>query len=130
MLRLGIVRRAQYHDLSGAYEPLDQKILPLLDRHMSRSYDVRGIGIVPGALGSFASSRIILATLNTYAWAKDIPIITVPSAWERRDVVSLFESFQKRCARYDGFTTQVLPAYPRPADITMSNKKRKFIVRG
>ncbi len=127
-LKAGIVGRDSYRDLTGEYMPLDQKLLPLLDAQQKNLRDLGGIAVVADALGGFASSRLILGTLNVYAWLRKVPIIPIPAVWEDRGPLELSKLLQREFHSHKTTGSQVLPAYQHPADTTMSRKKKRFTV--
>jgi hypothetical protein len=124
-LRADIVSGAAYTDINGDYSPLDTKLLLLLQEHEKALSKLAGIGVVATALGGFASSRLLLATLNVYAWLRQVPIVSIPASWEHKPRTEIAGLIQPICSSAKG-TQQLLPEYQRPANTTVSKKKKRF----
>lgn len=127
MLHCEVVSKDRRFDLSGDFSPLDQKLLLVLQSEKSKLKDIAAVGIVADHLGGFASSRLLLATLNTYAWLRDMPIFSIPEEWKQKEPAELVMLLLKK-SKATKKAAQVLPQYMRPADTTESKKVKKFKV--
>ena len=126
-LHYGFISAGLYSAFVKKIHSLDKEILPLLNRHSQEFDSLGGIAIHRGNLGGFASSRLLLVTLNLIAWMKGIPARAVDLRSNVIDEAAIAEveaHFSER-DRYDG---QILPKYAEKPDVTKSKKKKKFTV--
>ena len=103
---------------------VDQTLLPALARHQALFAAMAGIVVRTDNLGGFASSRIMLTTVNAIAFSRNIPIATRTAETD----VAHTRVLMKRLSG-QGFAGIVLPTYDHPAHIRKSKKKMKFTIR-
>lgn len=102
---------------------LEHDVLALFNEYPSFIKNLSAIIVVPERLGGFASSRLLLTTLNLLAWMHDIPLI--PMRWQAR--LPTPDRLRRLVqARGTAFRSMVLPQYRTPADITVSTMKKKY----
>lgn len=105
---------------------LDLELLSLLDRR-ANIRRLRAIVVARHQLGGFASSRLILSTVNIIAWAKDLPIVSVPIRGKKSWSVSA-EALERLVGLRRRFQRQILPQYQYSPDIGRSKKVMKFTI--
>lgn len=114
----------RYRSVSYKLRDVARDLLPLLKRIL-KDRRLYCIAVVPSALGGFASSRIIMVTLNTIAWLSDAPIVAVDPSFEH-NAETRFAVIKKIVGnRWSG---QAFPVYALPPDIMPSKKQRRFTV--
>jgi len=104
---------------------LEHDLLTLFNEYPSFIKKLSGIIVVPERFGGFASSRLLLTTLNLFAWMHDIPLI--PMRWQAK--LPTPDRLRRLVqARGTTFRSMVLPQYRTPADITVSKMKKKYML--
>ncbi|MFA7243810.1 MAG: tRNA (adenosine(37)-N6)-threonylcarbamoyltransferase complex dimerization subunit type 1 TsaB [Patescibacteria group bacterium] len=88
----------------------------LLKKHAISKQDIEIIMAVPGP-GSYTGLRIGLATLNSMAFALNIPIVGVESPGGKKEIISAFSQIKGSI-----FDCPVLPKYKYPPKITQSTR--------
>ncbi|MEK7583757.1 MAG: hypothetical protein AAB490_00800 [Patescibacteria group bacterium] len=126
VLRWGVVDKGVYHAYQDEVPQLDLGLLPLLHRRGVHPEQLSLIAACPELLGGFASARLILATVNTIAWLRDIPILAIPQDWSH-DETSVSERLV-RMKPGDSCLHQVLPHYAAPPSISIQKRKKKFTI--
>ena len=108
--------------LSG--KKLDNKLLNLIESIERKHGKLRRIIVCRDRLGGFASARLLIATLNTIAWSRDIPI----KGWTALRVQQKQNAMKSLIATAAQFTGPVVPLYQRAAHITQSHRSNKFTI--
>lgn len=126
-LDIAIGSNSYYHSYNVKISDIARDLLPLIERHLVDQLALTGIGIVRTALGSFSSSRLVLVTMNFFAWLYNVPVIDVdPNVQYNAQARSaLITRVLKSSSSYD---KQLVPMYIAPLGITKSKRKSKFTI--
>lgn len=80
-------------------------------------HQIKRIVVVPGP-GSFTASRVSVTIANTIAFAKRIPVVSVPNP-NKYSLQGLFDRLKNETVQESAFA---LPLYDRPPMITQAKK--------
>ncbi|OGY91094.1 MAG: hypothetical protein A3B30_04230 [Candidatus Komeilibacteria bacterium RIFCSPLOWO2_01_FULL_52_15] len=125
-LHLGILKRRSLRRDAIDQRRISENLLTAVNALLGTSR-LRAIAVQSDRLGGFASTRIILTTLNTLAWYLDIPLIALPQTGTAQRASSV-STLLKLFSSSGEFKRFIIPHYSGPANITRSKKRKRFTI--
>lgn len=125
-LEYALIHDGRYEEFTILFSHLDEGLLPFLES-LEKQFTIEAFFVNQHEITGFASTRLLLTTLNIYAWEHDIPIDSIDEKM-RTTQSEMIQQLTERVRAYPHFTSQLVPHYRAPADITASQSMNTFTI--